>query len=62
MNVLFFNHIRAVQLAFERVSEIDSYNEDILAITKSWLVVTRIPHKIISVHLLHLMRLKRSNS
>ena len=56
------SYSRAVQLAFERVSEIDAYSEDILAITKSWLVVTRIPRKIISLHLLHLMRLKRSNS
>ena len=37
------SYSRAVQLAFERVSVIDEYNENILAATKSWLVVTRIP-------------------
>ena len=37
------SYSRAVQLAFERVSEIDAYSEDILAITKKWLVVTGIP-------------------
>ena len=36
------SYSRAVQLAFERVSVIDAYNENTLVGTKSWLVVTGI--------------------
>ena len=34
---------RSVQIAFERVSDIDSYEEAELALADSWLVVTGIP-------------------
>ena len=34
---------RSVQIAFERVSDIDSYGEADLAMSDSWLVVTGIP-------------------
>ena len=34
---------RSVQIAFERVSDIDSYEEAELAVVDSWLVVTGIP-------------------
>ena len=33
----------AVQLAFDRVEELDQYSEDQLAETDEWLVVTQIP-------------------
>ena len=36
---------RSVQIAFERVSDIDSYEEAELAVVDSWLVVTGIPIK-----------------
>ena len=35
------SYSRAVQLAFDRVSDLDSYTDEVLSQTSEWLVVTR---------------------
>ncbi len=37
------SYSRAVQLAFDRVSDLDSYTDEVLSQTSEWLVVTRVP-------------------
>ena len=37
------SYSRAVQLAFERASDLDSYSNQVLSQTEDWLVVTRVP-------------------
>ena len=37
------SYSRAVQLAFDRVSDLDSYTDEVLSQTSEWLVVTRAP-------------------
>ena len=37
------SYSRAVQLAFDRVSDLNSYTDEILSQTEEWLVVTRAP-------------------
>ena len=42
-NEIMPSYSRAVQLAFDRVSDLDSYSEEVLTQTTDWLVVTRVP-------------------
>ena len=37
------SYSRAVQLAFDRVSDLDSYQKEVLEQTVNWLVVSRVP-------------------
>ena len=39
------DYSRAIQLAFERVSDLERYDDWTLRETTDWVVVTRIPHE-----------------